>query len=126
MSDRVERRLLELLDEPTVSPYGNPIPGLSELGVTPSPVPGDRDAAHPEMRLTDLLDAGVSQVTVTRIGEHPQADLELLAELVENGILPGETVVLEEVDAGVGITGSGRRAVVGREVARHVFGLPSA
>src|SRR5690348_18129438 len=32
MSESVERRLLELLDHPTESPYGNPIPGLGELG----------------------------------------------------------------------------------------------
>ena len=32
MSDTVERRLLDVLGHPTVSPYGNPIPGLDELG----------------------------------------------------------------------------------------------
>ena len=32
MSETVERRLIELLDHPTESPYGNPIPGLDELG----------------------------------------------------------------------------------------------
>ena len=32
MSETVERRLVELLDHPTESPYGNPIPGLAELG----------------------------------------------------------------------------------------------
>ncbi|HSR23004.1 MAG TPA: metal-dependent transcriptional regulator, partial [Candidatus Eisenbacteria bacterium] len=32
MSETVERRLLEVLGHPTVSPYGNPIPGLAELG----------------------------------------------------------------------------------------------
>src|SRR5688500_19108282 len=32
MSEQVERRLVELLEHPTESPYGNPIPGLSELG----------------------------------------------------------------------------------------------
>ena len=32
MSEAVERRLIELLDHPTESPYGNPIPGLTELG----------------------------------------------------------------------------------------------
>ena len=31
MSESVERRLLEVLGHPTVSPYGNPIPGLDEL-----------------------------------------------------------------------------------------------
>ena len=33
MSEDVERRLVQVLDNPTVSPFGNPIPGLSELGV---------------------------------------------------------------------------------------------
>ncbi len=32
MSEAVERRVLELLRHPTESPYGNPIPGLDELG----------------------------------------------------------------------------------------------
>src|SRR5690606_7727914 len=37
MSETVERRLSELPDNPTESPYGNPIPGLDELGqATPS------------------------------------------------------------------------------------------
>ena len=31
MSERVERRLVELLDHPQISPYGNHIPGLGEL-----------------------------------------------------------------------------------------------
>src|SRR5262245_10532144 len=31
MSDKVERRLLKILNHPTESPYGNPIPGLHEL-----------------------------------------------------------------------------------------------
>src|SRR6478736_9042312 len=31
MSEAVERKLVALLDNPTVSPYGNPIPGLEEL-----------------------------------------------------------------------------------------------
>lgn len=32
MSERVERRIYELLGHPTDSPYGNPIPGLEQLG----------------------------------------------------------------------------------------------
>src|SRR5579875_2789682 len=32
MSEAVERRLVEVLGHPTESPYGNPIPGLGELG----------------------------------------------------------------------------------------------
>src|SRR5438874_7846579 len=32
MSEAVERRLLDVLGHPHESPYGNPIPGLAELG----------------------------------------------------------------------------------------------
>ena len=39
MSEAVERRVLELLRHPTESPYGNPIPGLEELG--------EKDGANP-------------------------------------------------------------------------------
>lgn len=32
MSEQVERKVLKMLGHPTQSPYGNPIPGLDELG----------------------------------------------------------------------------------------------
>lgn len=49
MSEDVERRLVEVLNNPTTSPYGNPIPGLAELGL-------DRPAGNAEtlIRLTDV------------------------------------------------------------------------
>ena len=37
ISEDVERRLVVLLNAPTESPYGNPIPGLAELGVQTAP-----------------------------------------------------------------------------------------
>ena len=33
MSDKVEKRILQMLHEPKFSPYGNAIPGLEELGI---------------------------------------------------------------------------------------------
>lgn len=36
MSERVERRLVGLLGQPRHDPYGNPIPGLEELGLEPT------------------------------------------------------------------------------------------
>src|SRR5680860_397512 len=36
MSERVEKRLVALLHHPHISPYGNPIPGLGELGDVPT------------------------------------------------------------------------------------------
>jgi DtxR family Mn-dependent transcriptional regulator len=55
MSERVERKLLGMLVDPRESPYGNPIPGLEELGGPPSGGAGFRDGLMP---LPDaLLDA---------------------------------------------------------------------
>ncbi len=34
MSERVERRLVEMLGHPETSPYGNAIPGLDEFDMT--------------------------------------------------------------------------------------------
>ena len=48
MSETVERRLLEVLGHPTVSPYGNPIPGLDELGEADGrPARRAEGAGHP-------------------------------------------------------------------------------
>src|SRR4029079_2307255 len=75
MSEAVERRVLELLRHPTESPYGNPIPGLEELG--------EKDGADPFLdegmvSLTDL-ETGVAgaSVVVRRIGEPIPADAPL-------------------------------------------------
>lgn len=48
MSDAVEKRVYDLLNRPTRSPYGNPIPGLEELG---SPGPEETAAADGERNL---------------------------------------------------------------------------
>src|SRR3982751_3762726 len=52
MSDSVEKKVYELLNKPTRSPYGNPIPGLAVLDGTagsPSDAPGssERNLAFP-------------------------------------------------------------------------------
>ena len=80
MSERVERRIFEMLNHPTVSPYGNPIPGLADLGGVPTGAPADG--------AVNLLEAmagyGVgSRVTVNRLAEPIQVEPELLAQLDE-------------------------------------------
>jgi DtxR family transcriptional regulator, Mn-dependent transcriptional regulator len=98
MSEGVERRLLELLGHPTHSPYGNPIPGLDELGERD----GDVTAGTP-VALTDLpQDAG--RVVVRRIGESLQTDLTLLGNLDRAGVRPG---------AAVGVSWTGDRVSIG-------------
>ena len=120
MSEQVERRLVEILGEPTHSPYGNPIPGLDELGLEP---------AAPFMtgvvRVTDALAAGETEVrgVVRRLGEPVQFDPELLLQLKQAGILPGAAArfarsggyVLVEVD------GADGGLELPTDVAGHIF-----
>ncbi|MCX4094875.1 metal-dependent transcriptional regulator [Nocardia sp. alder85J] len=90
MSDEVERRLLEVLNHPTTSPYGNPIPGLDELGVLP-PASGEEKL----IRLSDLPVGQTSAVVVRRLSEHIQADPEIIGQLREAGVVPDARVTVE-------------------------------
>ena len=121
MSDRVERRLLEVLDTPRVSPYGNPIPALDELGVAKAST-GKNEAEEPEISLELAVDQKVSYITITRIGENPQAIPGFLDQAIEIGLVPGATLGLARVDEDVEVTGDGGVLVLSKEAARHVFG----
>jgi DtxR family transcriptional regulator, Mn-dependent transcriptional regulator len=88
MSEAVERRLVELLGYPTTSPYGNPIPGLDELGVGEPAAP-----AEPGLeRMDEVARRGGGRVEVRRIAEHVQLDPELMAQLKSIGVVPGGEV----------------------------------
>jgi DtxR family Mn-dependent transcriptional regulator len=96
MSDAVERKLVQLLDNPTISPYGNPIPGLDELSRQPDTTPAGV-SAPPALelglqRLDEFARRGGGRVEVRRIAEHVQMDADLMAELKEAGIVPGRDV----------------------------------
>lgn len=85
MSEAVERRLVELLDHPEVSPFGNPIPGLDELSPETQTTPDAVD--------WHSLSHGLSEqergFTVQRIGEHVQHHVDVMTTLDELGIRPG-------------------------------------
>src|SRR5690606_26964881 len=85
MSDRVERRLLEVLDTPRVSPYGNPIPALAELGVA-EPATSSNVAVEEEISLEAATNLGIFQIALTRIGENPQAVPGFLDQAIEIGL----------------------------------------
>jgi DtxR family Mn-dependent transcriptional regulator len=116
MSERVERRILELLDNPTVSPYGNPIPGLEEL---------DRDPANADLSgLTTLDKVGgesSTRVTVARIGEPIQNDAALMASLHRAGVVPSATVKVVSSPGGVLVGSAGEYAELDSATASHVF-----
>jgi len=91
MSEDVERRLVQVLDNPTVSPFGNPIPGLSELGV--GSLIGSQDANL--VRLTELPSGYPVAVVVRQLTEHVEGDANLIARLKEAGVVPNARVTVE-------------------------------
>jgi DtxR family Mn-dependent transcriptional regulator len=88
MSEQVERRLVDLLGHPTESPYGNPIPGLDQLGGVAS-----IEFEQGVVGLVRKLDAegGPLRGTVRRLAEPAQVDPDLLEQLREAGVVPGAT-----------------------------------
>ncbi|QAY58731.1 metal-dependent transcriptional regulator [Microbacterium protaetiae] len=120
MSEQVERRLVDLLGHPTESPYGNPIPGLDQLGGVAS-----MTFEQGVVGLVRKLDAdgGPIRGTVRRLAEPAQVDPELLDQLREAGVVPGATgqyqysegYVLVQMDGNI----EGLELPV--EVASHIF-----
>ena len=101
MSEAVERRLVEILGHPTESPFGNPIPGLDELG-SAATADASADGGAPVSRLAG---EEPSTVTVVRIAETLQADEAMMGHMRRIGAVPGGTVLVERVDNLVRITG---------------------
>ncbi|AUZ33679.1 dihydrofolate reductase [Arthrobacter sp. PGP41] len=119
MSERVERRIYEMLNHPTESPYGNPIPGLAALGGQA------QSAADPAVSLLEAMKTygPASEVTVSRLAEPIQVEPELLVQLDEGGIRPGASVSLERVGEYISVRVPGIEGALELppEVAAHVF-----
>ncbi|HSP74658.1 MAG TPA: metal-dependent transcriptional regulator [Cryobacterium sp.] len=120
MSERVERKILEMLGHPTESPYGNPIPGLDELGDSPAVA-----FMTGVTSLVDLVAGSTGPVTamVRRLGEPVQVEPELLAQLKNSGVLPGATGVFSAVGSYVLVQVHGFEGglELPNEVAGHIF-----
>lgn len=115
MSEAVEKRVYELLNRPTHSPYGNPIPGLEALG-SEQPEPAEHDDER------HLAEPGLSgPVVVRRICESVQTNTDVLRELHAAGVGPGVTVHVAQENDTVTIDRSGDKVRLPREVASRVF-----
>jgi DtxR family Mn-dependent transcriptional regulator len=121
MSERVERRLAGLLDHPHFDPYGNPIPGLDEIGEERTPVTF-LDGVVSLVTVADQAEGTVTG-TVARLGEPLQTDVELLARLSQAQVRPGSVVTVERGAGVVTVAAPGAETVLDLpdEVARHVF-----
>ncbi len=123
MSERVERKLLEILDHPTLSPYGNPIPGLQELGEVDG---GELFLGDGLRQLSDLAGPAPTAIVVHRIGEPAQGDPEALAALQRAGLRPGQRVQVRRDGDRLLVAGSdGREVDVEQRAAEHVFVTPA-
>ncbi len=120
MSEQVERRLIALLDNPTESPYGNPIPGLEEIGGTSAGSFLDGVES-----IVARASSAVGETTgiVRRLGEPVQFEPELLAQLREAGVVPGATVTLSSAGSYViaQVDGFGDGLELPIEVASHIY-----
>jgi len=101
MSETVELRILELLGHPTTSPYGNPIPGLAELGDA-----SGADSGEVLVGLDKVATAVPQRVLVRRLGEPLQNDVALMSSLRRAGVTPGEVVKVRTSEGGL-LIGSG-------------------
>lgn len=83
ISDEVESRLVQLLNNPTTCPHGNPIPGAAKAD----------DSNH--VRLSEA--ASGSSVTLARVPEQVEFSSTWLTYLGEQGFVPGTTATVESV-----------------------------
>jgi DtxR family transcriptional regulator, Mn-dependent transcriptional regulator len=89
MSEQVERKLINLLSDPTTSPYGMPIPGLELLGLPAAEFPA----------VTPLTEIKTGNYQLVRIGEPVQVDIQLLSQFKELGLIPGVKLAVEVTDS---------------------------
>ena len=117
MSEAVERRLLDLLGHPTESPFGNPIPGLAELGE-----PGIAQDYRTGLVSLDTVDLTAAfQVIVRRIAEPVQTDITLMSNLRRAGVRPGASVTVVAAPGGWLVGSGGETAELTRDVAAQVL-----
>ena len=119
MSERVERRLIQLLGGPSRSPYGNVIPGLDEVGGVPSePDPLGTVSVEEAVR------EGLTLARVVRLGEPPQTFEGFLSGVIAAGIVPGADVTLRGEGADVVVQAAAGAVVLDVLSARHAFVVP--
>jgi DtxR family Mn-dependent transcriptional regulator len=101
LSPDVERRIVEILDDPPVCPHGNAIPGSKR---TPVDGPSNTLAGCPP-----------GPVRLVRISEQAQADEEAIEFMAKTDLLPGKTVEVLAID-GPNADGTAIRTARGDDV----------
>jgi DtxR family transcriptional regulator, Mn-dependent transcriptional regulator len=120
MSENVERKILAMLDNLDVSPYGNPIPGLDALGFQTNA--GFKDGVVSLLDLPRAI-AEQSSFTLKRIGEPAQLDVEMLGQLRKLGLVPGAKIQLQFQNDSVIVSpvGQAEGLALANSLAMHLF-----
>ncbi len=110
ISDEIEARLRDNLDDPQVCPHGNPLPGYEHVSAAWSPLTS--------------FEVG-QKVTVRRIHEVAENNQELMSFLETNGIVPGAQVEIAQIllfNQTIGLLVSGKEVILGAQTAQFIFG----
>ena len=113
LSPRVEERLATLLGDPPTCPHGNPINSRAA-------------AERPKGVPLSEAEAG-TEVTIFRITEEAEEDVELLSYLEQSGLTPGVVARVAEVSAGrdsLTLDGPRGRSTMGLRPAALIRVLP--
>jgi DtxR family transcriptional regulator, Mn-dependent transcriptional regulator len=121
MSEAVERRLVEILGHPTRSPYGNPIPGLAELGGDGAATLQAEAATLGEaMTLAEAPETATS-VVICRITEQLQSDTATLGRLYRAGARLDALVTVSRADGNLLIGTGDQETELDHAAAAHIF-----
>jgi len=113
MSEEVERKLVERLNNPTHSPFGMPIPGLELLGL-----PGVESVS-----CLSITEAGEGSFQLCRIGEPVQIDPSFLSQMANLGLKPGVFVQVAKSGSGYLMTAQGEAEglLLDERYGQHLF-----
>jgi len=116
MSEEVERKLIERLNNPTHSPFGMPIPGLELLGLP---------AVEP-VSCRPVTEAGEGSFQLSRIAEPVQIDPSFLSQMANLGLKPGVLVQLAKSGNGYLMTAQGQAEglLLDERYGQHLFISP--
>ena len=114
MSEAVEERVVAVLADASRSPFGNPIPGLADLGVAAS-----APAPH-GVRAVDLPADHPVEARILQINEILQVDEPQFAALYEAGITVGATVTVTHRHGTVTISSGGAEVELHPDLAHAV------
>lgn len=117
ISEAVEHRVDELLGQPHVSPYGNPIPRPEGQG---EPGDGEELSRDALVSLNEVAGQEEMTCTVRQIDEPIQTDVDLMRRLLAVGARPGGQVGVQRTAGGCLLTAKGIHVEIDVTAAMHV------